>query len=156
VAPTAHQIVDPATLGRNSASLEGHGTALANLCLARGLVAPSGEVSPRSRDGRPPRARFRLARGLDAPSSEVPPRSGAGRPLGRGSARSRTSWAHRLHTFSPDRGISCTDICRCPGQRRIHATTRLGITPRRCSANSPGEAIPITVRRCAAWPVSVP
>jgi hypothetical protein len=76
VAPTAHQIVDPATLGRNSASLEGHGTALANLCLARGLVAPSGEVSPRSRDGRPPRARSRLARGLDAPSGEVPPARG--------------------------------------------------------------------------------
>jgi hypothetical protein len=28
---------------------------------------------------------------------------------------------------------------------------RLGITPRRCSANSPGEAILATVQRCAAW-----
>jgi hypothetical protein len=36
------------------------------------------------------------------------------------------------------------------------STPRLGITPRRCSANSPGEAIPATVRRCAAWPVSLP
>jgi hypothetical protein len=31
----------------------------------------------------------------------------------------------------------------------------LGITPRRCSANSPSEAIPATVRRCAARLVSV-
>jgi hypothetical protein len=92
VAPTAHQTVDPATLGRNSASLEGHSTALTNLRLARGMVAPSGEVPPRSRAGRPPRARSRLARGLDAPSSEVLPRS-------------RTSWAHRCRTCSPDRGI---------------------------------------------------
>jgi hypothetical protein len=34
--------------------------------------------------------------------------------------------------------------------------TRLGITPRHCSANSPGEAIPATVRRCAAWPATIP
>jgi hypothetical protein len=53
MAPTAHQTVDPATLGQNSASLEGRGAALANLRLARGLVAPSGEVLSRSRAGRP-------------------------------------------------------------------------------------------------------
>jgi hypothetical protein len=38
-----------------------------------------------------------------------------------------------------------------PSQRRIHATTRLGIMPRHCSANSRGAAIPATVRCCAAW-----
>jgi hypothetical protein len=32
----------------------------------------------------------------------------------------------------------------------------LGITPRRCSANSPGEAIPATVRRRAVRPGSTP
>jgi hypothetical protein len=38
-----------------------------------------------SLEGRsPPRVRFRLARGSVAPSSEIPPRSGAGRPLERG------------------------------------------------------------------------
>jgi hypothetical protein len=31
----------------------------------------------------------------------------------------------------------------------MHATTRLGITPQHYSANSPGEAIPATVQRCA-------
>jgi hypothetical protein len=43
----------PATLGRNSASLEGHSTVLTRLRLARGLDAPSGEVPPRSRAGHP-------------------------------------------------------------------------------------------------------
>jgi hypothetical protein len=60
--------------------------------------------------------RSRLDRELDAPSSKVPPRS-------------RASRARCLHTCSPDRGIQCTDICRRPGQRRIHATTRLESCP---------------------------
>jgi hypothetical protein len=34
--------------------------------------------------------------------------------------------------------------------------TRLGITPRRCSANPPDEAIPAAVRYCAVRPVSTP
>jgi hypothetical protein len=67
VAPTTHQTVSPATLGRNSDSLEGHDTALANLRLARGLVTPSSEVLPRSMAGRPPRARSRLTRGWTPP-----------------------------------------------------------------------------------------
>jgi hypothetical protein len=84
----------PVTLGRNSASLEGHSTTLMRLRLYRESDAPSGEVPPRSRARRPlgqsfaslegwmpPQAKFDLARGLDAPSSEVPPRSRAGRPL---------------------------------------------------------------------------
>jgi hypothetical protein len=49
----AHQTVGLAILGRNSASLKGHGAAMANLHLARGLVAPSGEVPPRSGARRP-------------------------------------------------------------------------------------------------------
>jgi hypothetical protein len=53
VAPVAHQADSLTTLGRNSASLMGHGTALTNFHLARGPVAPSGEVPPRSRAGRP-------------------------------------------------------------------------------------------------------
>jgi hypothetical protein len=136
--------------------LEGHGAALIKLRFARGLVAPSSEAPPRvgfglplERDSAllgcwtPPRARSRLDRELNAPSSEVLPRS-------------RTSRAHLLPTCSPNRGIECTDMRRCTGQRRIHATTRLGITPRHYSANSPGEAIPATVRRCTAWSATIP
>jgi hypothetical protein len=105
-----------------------------------------------------------LARGLGTPSSGVPPRLGAGHPLERGSAsleggtpprararldrelnapsskalsRSRTSRARRLYTCSPGKSILCTDTRRCSGQRRIHATTCLGITPQHCSADSP-------------------
>jgi hypothetical protein len=43
----------PTTLGRNSASLEGHNTALTKFCLARGLDAPSSEVPPRASAGHP-------------------------------------------------------------------------------------------------------
>jgi hypothetical protein len=154
----AHQADGSATLKRNSASFEGHDTPLADFRPARGLDAsssevpppsrvgrPSGEIPPRSRTGRPPRVRLRLARGLDTPSSGVPPRSKASR-------------THCPHTCSPDRGIQCTDICKRQGQKRIHATplTRLGITPRRYSANPPDEAIPTVVRYCAVRPVSAP
>jgi hypothetical protein len=47
----------PATLGRNSASLEGHGPVLTGLRLARGLDAPSSESPPRSRLSRARRPR---------------------------------------------------------------------------------------------------
>jgi hypothetical protein len=91
VAPTAHQTGGPATLRWNSASLEGQGTALANLRLARGPVAPSSEVPPRSGAGRPlergsaslggstaPRTRFRLARGPHGLAASIPaPPTGA-------------------------------------------------------------------------------
>jgi hypothetical protein len=131
--------------------LEGHGAALVKLRLDRGLVAPSSEAPPRSGVGRPfewdsaslggwtpPRARSSLDRELNTPSSKVP-------------SRSRTSRARCLHTCTPDRGIECTGMRRCTGQGQIYATTRLGIMPRHYSANSPGKAIPATVRRCAAW-----
>jgi hypothetical protein len=103
VVSTAHQTVAPATLGRNSASLEGHDTALATLRLARGLVTPSGEVPSRSGAGRPlewgplewgsaslegrspPRARSCLARGWTPPW-----------------ARFRLTWGpHGPATFTP-------------------------------------------------------
>jgi hypothetical protein len=103
--PTTHQTIGLATLGRNSASLERYDAAPVQLRLARGPVAPSGEVLPRSRVGRPlerdsaslggwtpPRARPRLDRELSAPSSKFP-------------SRSRESRARRRHTCSPGRGI---------------------------------------------------
>jgi hypothetical protein len=73
--------ISPGTLERNSASLEGRSTALTKLCLARGPVAPSSEVPPRSRAERPlgrglPRSRARC------PLGRGPPRSRVGRPLG--------------------------------------------------------------------------
>jgi hypothetical protein len=39
-------------------------------------------------------------------------------------------------------------------QGRATTLTRLGITPRRCPANSRGEAIPVVVQHCVARPVS--
>jgi hypothetical protein len=121
VAPTAHQIVGPTTFRRNSASLEGHDTALANLRLARWLDAPSGEVPPRSRAGQPPRARSRLARGLDTPSSEVPPRS-------------RTSWARCLHTCSPTGAFNALTFAG--------AQVKDEYTPRRTWESRPGAVPP--------------
>jgi hypothetical protein len=128
---------------QTSVPLEGWTPPRARFRLAQGSDAPSGQILPRSRTGRHPRVRLRLAQGLDTPSSGVPPRSKA--------SRARCS-----NTYSPDRGIQCTEICRHQGQRRIHATplTRLEITPRRCSANPLGEAIPAVVRYCAVRPVS--
>jgi hypothetical protein len=86
--------IAPAPLKRNSILLEGYGTVLMRLRLARGLDAPSGETPPHSRAGRPlgrgsaslegwmpPRVRLCLARRPDTPSSETPPRSKARRPL---------------------------------------------------------------------------
>jgi hypothetical protein len=49
----AYQTVGLATLGRHSASLEGHGATLVKLRLARESVAPSGEVPPHSGAWRP-------------------------------------------------------------------------------------------------------
>jgi hypothetical protein len=51
--PTARQTIRLATLGRNSAPLEGYGAVPVQLRLARGPVAPSGKVLPRSGAGRP-------------------------------------------------------------------------------------------------------
>jgi hypothetical protein len=98
----------------------------------------------------PPRAGVRITLGLDAPRARPHLNREPSASSSKFPSRSRASRARRLNTCSPGRGIQCTDICRCPSQRRIHTTTRLGITPRHCSANSPGEAIPATVRRCAA------
>jgi hypothetical protein len=103
--PTTHQTIGLGTLGRNSASLEGHGAAPVQLRLARGPVAPSGEVPSHSRVGcpleqdsaslggwtpplaqapvstesqAPPRAGFRLARGRHGPAASIPaPPAGA-------------------------------------------------------------------------------
>jgi hypothetical protein len=89
--PTTHQTIGLATLRRNPAPLEGYGAAPVQLRLARGPVAPLGEVLSRSRLGRPleqgpvsiesqahPRANFRLARGHHGPAASIPaPLAGA-------------------------------------------------------------------------------
>jgi hypothetical protein len=93
------------------------------------LVAPSGGTPPRSGVGHPlerghvsiesrapPRASLRLARGHHGPATSIP---------------------------APPAGVfNALTIRRRLGQRRIHATTRLGIAPRHYAANSPGDAIP--------------
>jgi hypothetical protein len=83
------------------------------------------------------------------PLGRGPPRSRARRPLGRGPPRSRT----------PAR--ACPRTCvrafnALTQQGRATTLTCLGITPRRCPANSRGEAIPAVVQHCAARPVSAP
>jgi hypothetical protein len=97
----AHQTIGLATLGRNTALLEGYDAAPVQLHLARGPVAPSGEFPPRSRVGRPPRAGFRLARGLDAPGARPRLDREPSAPSSKFSSRSRASRARRLHTCSP-------------------------------------------------------
>jgi hypothetical protein len=68
---------------RNSASLEGGDAALVKLRLARGPVAPSSEVPPRSRAWRPFERDSASLGGWTPPSSEVSSRSRAERPLER-------------------------------------------------------------------------
>jgi hypothetical protein len=80
---------------------------------------PGGPGGPPGRRPSHPRAELRSAQGARHYTGKLPPRSGARRPLERGSAslegrsspsgevppRSRASWARRLRTCSPDRGI---------------------------------------------------
>jgi hypothetical protein len=146
--------VGPATLRRNSASLEGHNTALTKPRLARGLAAPSGEVPPHSRVGHPlwrvsapfegwtpPRARSASLEGWP------PPR--AIQRLARGS--------HGLAAPVPAPPAGALNALTPAGEStHIVPLTRLGIISRRCSANPPGEAIPANVRHCAVRPGSAP
>jgi hypothetical protein len=80
---TARQTIGPATLGRNSASLEGYGAAPVQLRLARGSVAPSSEVPSRSRVRRPLERDSASLGGWTPLSREASPRSRAERPLER-------------------------------------------------------------------------
>jgi hypothetical protein len=96
------------------------------VCLARGLNAPSGEVHL-ARELNAPSGEVRLARGLNAPSARTASLEG-----------------------------TCTHVVPAPApvyghlmlwhHRTCTATlTRLGITPRCCSTDSLGKAIPATV-----------
>jgi hypothetical protein len=134
--PRPVKTISPATLGRNSAPLEGYGAALLQIRLARGSVPPPLELGSASLEGRTPlRAGLRLAQGLSAPSSESPSRSGRGgrRPIPAPPAGAFNDLTPQVCTTTP---------------------TRLGITPRHCSTDSQGETIPATVRHCAERPVS--
>jgi hypothetical protein len=84
--PTAHETIGLATLGRNSAPLEGYNTAPVQLHLARGPVTPSGEVPSRSRVGRPLERDSASLGAWTPPSHEAPSRSRAEGPLERVSA----------------------------------------------------------------------
>jgi hypothetical protein len=101
-----------------------HGTAHA----AVAPVAHQSGPARRSLEQGPPRSRAR------APLERAPPRSRAHCPLKRAPPRSRppherTCSRTRVRAFNAMTWQSC-------------ATTRLGITPRRCSANSQGGAHP--------------
>jgi hypothetical protein len=132
------QTIGPATLGRNSAPLKGCGAAPVQLCLARGLVTPSSEVPPHSRDGRPlerdyaslggwtpplargpasiesrapPRASFRLARGGHGPVSSIP-----APPAGAFNALTSTGESTPLHAWessgtTPPTPRHCATVC---------------------------------------------
>jgi hypothetical protein len=116
--------------------------------LARGIDAPSGGD--------------RLARGLHAPRAGSALLEGSTPPLERGPPRSRVERPHgqgQLRSKAPTRTCSRTRVRAfnaLTSQGRAPTLTRLRITPRRCSANSQGEAIPAAVQHCAARPVSAP
>jgi hypothetical protein len=115
--------------------------------LARGIDAPSGED--------------RLARGLYAPSGGVPlarglnlaPRARSASLEGQASPRAGSASLDGTHTRvarAPARTCSCTRVRAFNAltpQDRAPTLTRLGITPRRCSANSLEGTHP---RRCSA------
>jgi hypothetical protein len=137
--PTAHQTIGLATLGRNPASLEGYGAAPIQLRLARGPVAPSGEVPPRSRVGRP----------LERVSSSL----GAGRPLERGPVS--------IESRAPPRASFClarghhgpTASIPAPPAGAFNALTFAGAqvkdesTPLRAWESRPGTAPPTPLAR---------
>jgi hypothetical protein len=101
--------------------------------LARGLTPPSNEV--------------RLARGSPPPSSRLPPRSRAHAPSSRLPPRSRVPAS--LERAPPPSRLPHEHTCSRTRVRAFNALTqqsrsitRLGITPRRCTANSLGGAHP--------------
>jgi hypothetical protein len=114
--------------------------------LARGIDTPSGGVL--------------LARGLHAPSGGSASLEGSPPPLERSPSRSRAEHPLGrvpLRSRAPTRTYSHTRVRAFNApmpQGRATTLTHLGITPRRCSANSRGEAIPAAVQHCAARPVS--
>jgi hypothetical protein len=69
--------------------------------------------------------------------------------------------SHRLERVPPRSRAPRERTCSRTQERAFNALTRqschimrLGVTPRRCSANSLGEPIPATVGDCATRPVS--
>jgi hypothetical protein len=91
----------------------------------------------------PRRAGSASLEGSTPPLEQCPPRSRAECPLRRGQLRSkaptRTCSRMRVRAFNA-----------LMPQGRAPTLTCLVITPRRCSANSRGEAIPAAVQHCAA------
>jgi hypothetical protein len=139
--PTVRQTIVLATLGRNSAPLEGYGAAPVQLRLACGSVASSSEAPSRSRVGRP----------LEWDSASL---GGWTPPLARGPAL--------IESRAPPRASFClargdhepTASIPAPPAGAFNALTSAGVkvkgesTPLRAWESCPGTAPP-TLRRCA-------
>jgi hypothetical protein len=95
----------------------------------------------------PPRVRSASLEG-SRPLEQVPPRSRVPASLERAPPRSRLP---HERTYSRTRVRAFNALTQ-----QSRAITRLGITPRRCSANSLGEAHPRRCGDCATRPVSAP
>jgi hypothetical protein len=122
--------------------------------LARGYTPPSSGFRL-ARGYTPPSSRFRLARGYTPPRAGSvslegtrPPRAGSVSLEGSPPPRSRLPHARTCSRTRVQAFNALTWQSR--------AIMRLGITPRRCSANSLGGTHPATMGDCATWPVSAP
>jgi hypothetical protein len=137
--PTASHKIGPATLGRNSASLEGYGAASVQIRLARGSDAPSSEVPSRSRVGRP--------------SSGTPPRSGAGRPPRTRPRLDREPNAPSSELLSRSRASRAAAPIPAPPTRAFNALTPADVrvkgesTPLCARESCPATAPPTPVAR---------
>jgi hypothetical protein len=144
---------------------------------------PGGPRGPPRQHSRGPSSEVRLARGIDAPSGEVrlargPYTPSGGVRLARGLSPAPRTRSASLEGRAPPRAGSAPlegthtrlsrVLARTCSRTRVRAfdaltqqgrattLTRLGIMPRRCSANSRREAIPAAVQHCVARPVSAP
>jgi hypothetical protein len=118
----------------------------------RGPPERPNKMPPRARSAslegsRPPRAKSASLEGSRS-LERAPPHSRVPAFLERGPPR---LWFPHERTCSRTRARAFNALTR-----QSRATTRLGITPRHCSADSLGQPIPATMGNCATRPVSAP
>jgi hypothetical protein len=124
-------------------------------------VCPLGRISASLEGWLPPWANLHVARGLAAPSGESPPRSRAVHPFGRISASLEAPQARIPRAHSPDMSIKCSDTMRVL-MSKVNPRHAVPLTPPRNRISAlfrqllPREAIPATVRDCVVRLVSTP